>query len=51
MVFDGVLKGAKDRVVEQMVEEATKVLETVVDELWLPWVEHLIPNISRHLRV
>ena len=51
MVFDGVSKGAKDPVVEQMVEEATKVLETVVDELWLLWVERLIPNISHHLRV
>ena len=31
---------------EQMVDEATKVLEAVVDESWVLWAEHLIPNIS-----
>ena len=33
-----------------MVEEATKVLEAIVDESWLPWVECLIPNISCQFR-
>ena len=34
-----------------MVEEATKVLEAVADESWLPWVECLIPNVSRWFKV
>ena len=49
-MFDGVSKGAKDPVVEQMVDKATKVLEAVADELWVPWVEQLIPNISHRFR-
>ena len=47
MVFDGVSKGVKDPGVEQMVDEATKVLEAVANELWLPWAEHLISNVAR----
>ena len=31
--------------VEKMVEEATKVLEYVVDESWVPWAGCLIPTI------
>ena len=29
-----------------MVDEATMVLEAVANKLWLPWVEHLIPNVA-----
>ena len=36
---------------EQMVDEATKVLEAVVDKSWVPWVDCLIPNISHQARV
>ena len=51
MEFDGISKGAKDPIVEQMVNEATKVLKAVADELWVPWAEWLIPNISCQFRV
>ena len=51
MVFNGVLKGVKDLVVEQMVDEATKVLEAVANESWVLWAEWLISNISRWFRV
>ena len=46
MVFDGILKGTKDPVIEQMVDEATKVLEAIANESWLPWVECLVPNVA-----
>ena len=32
-------------------DEATKVLEAVVDKSWVPWVDCLIPNVSRQARV
>ena len=51
MVFNGVLKGVKDLVVEQMVDEATKVLEAVANESWVLWAEWLISNISWWFRV
>ena len=31
--------------VEQMVEDTTKVLKDVVDELWVPWAGLLIPAV------
>ena len=46
MIFDGISKGVMDPVVEQMVDEATTVLEAIANESWLPWVEHLIPNVA-----
>ena len=36
--------------VEQMVEEATKVLEDVADKSWVLWAGHLIPTIVRQVR-
>ena len=33
-----------------MVEDATKVLEDVADELWVPWAGRLIPTIVRRVR-
>ena len=36
--------------VEQMVEEATKVLEDVADESWVPWAVRLIPTIVHRVR-
>ena len=50
MVFNGVLKGVKDPIIEQMVDEATKVLEAIANESWLPWVECLVPNVARRVR-
>ena len=50
MVYDGISKGTQNPVVDQMVNEATKALEAVVDESWVPWVHHLIPNISCRVR-
>ena len=50
MIFDGISKGAKDPVVEQMVDKATTVLEAIANKLWLPWVEPLIPNMARRVR-
>ena len=36
--------------VEQMVEDATKVLEDAADKLWAPWVGRLIPNVVHRVR-
>ena len=33
-----------------MVEDATKVLEDVADESWVPWVGRLIPTVVRRVR-
>ena len=33
-----------------MVEDATKVLEDVADESWVPWVGRLIPTVVRQVR-
>ena len=33
-----------------MVEDATKVLENVADELWVLWVCHIIPNVVHQVR-
>ena len=33
--------------VDQMVKDATKVLEDVTDELWVLWVGRIIPNVVR----
>ena len=49
-MFNGVSKGTKDPVIEQMVDEATKVLEAVADESWVPWVEHLVPDVACRVR-
>ena len=45
-MFNGVLKGVKDPIVKQMVDEATKVLEAIANESWLLWVERLVPNVA-----
>ena len=34
-----------------MVEDATRVLKVVVDELWIPWAAHLVPNIAHQVKV
>ena len=36
--------------VDQMVKDATKVLEDVTDESWVSWVGRLIPNVVRWVR-
>ena len=46
MVYDGVSKGTKDKMVNQMVEDATRALKVVVDESWVLWVGHLVPNMA-----
>ena len=33
-----------------MVKDATKVLEEVTDESWVPWAGRLIPNVVRQVR-
>ena len=33
-----------------MVEDATKVLEDVADESWVPWAGRLIPTVVRRVR-
>ena len=33
-----------------MVEDATKVLEDVADESWVPWVGRLIPTVVCRVR-
>ena len=33
-----------------MVKDATKVLEDVADESWVPWAGHLISNVVRQVR-
>ena len=50
MVFHSILMGMKDLVMEQMVDEATKVLKAVVDESWVSWANHLIPNVSHRVK-
>ena len=36
--------------VDQMVKDATKVLEDVTDESWVPWAGRIIPNVVRRVR-
>ena len=45
MVYN-ISKGAGDLDVDQLVDKATKVLETVADKSWVPWASHLIPNMA-----
>ena len=45
-VYDGVTKGTKDVMVDQMVEDATRALKAVADKLWVLWADHLIPNMA-----
>ena len=33
-----------------MVEDATRALKVVVDELWIPWVACLVPNVAHWVR-
>ena len=40
----------EDETVKQMVEDATKVLEDVADESWVPWAGHLIPTVIHRVR-
>ena len=37
-------------VVEEMVDEAVRTIESVADDAWVPWVGHLVPNIARRAR-
>ena len=46
MIYDGVSKGVKDPVINQMVDEATKALEAIVDKSWVPWAFCLISNMA-----
>ena len=36
--------------VDQMVEDTTKALEDIVDELWVLWVGRLVPNMACRVR-
>ena len=37
--------------VDQIVQDATRALEAIADELWIPWVARLIPNMAHRVRV
>ena len=50
MVYDGVSKGTKDPDVDQLVDEATKVLEAVADKSWVLWASRLVPNMAHRVR-
>ena len=39
-----------DETVEQVVEDATEILEAVTDELWIPWATRLIPKVASRVR-
>ena len=34
----------------QIVKDATKALEAVADELWIPWAACLVPNVVCRVR-
>ena len=40
----------KDETVNQMVEDTTRALKVVVDELWILWAARLIPNVAHRVR-
>ena len=46
MAFDQLMKGKRNTTVEEMVEQATGVLEGVADESWVDWAEQLIPGVA-----
>lgn len=50
MVYDLILRGKSDAVVEELLEQTTGVLEGVVDESWVLWVKRLIPNVAHQVR-
>ena len=39
-----------DKTVDQVVEDTTRALEAIADELWILWVAHLIPNMAHQVR-
>ena len=49
-MYDGVSKGAKDPVVDQLVDKTTEALEAIADRLWVLWASHLIPNMACRVR-
>ena len=40
-----------DETVAEIMDDATKALEDVVDESWIPWVARLVPNVAHQVRV
>ena len=48
--FDRLAKGETDAVVEEMVDEAVRTIESVADDAWVPWAGRLVPNIARRVR-
>ena len=38
------MKGERNATVEELVEQATGVLEGVADDSWVEWAEQLIPS-------
>ena len=50
MVYDGVSKGVKDLVINQLVDEATEALEAIADKSWVPWASCLMPNMAHRVR-
>ena len=35
---------------DQMVKDATKVLEDIADKSWVPWAGRIIPNVVRRVK-
>ena len=50
MAFDHLAKGETDAVVEEMVDEAVRMIKSVADDAWVPWAGRLVPNIARRVR-
>ena len=39
-----------NKTVDQIVEDTTRALEAVADELWILWAAHLVPNVAHQVR-
>ena len=48
--YDHLAKGETDTAVVEMVDEAIRTIEAVVDDTWVSWAGRLVPNIARRIR-
>ena len=46
MVYNSVLKGMKDAMIDQIVKNTTMALKAMADKLWVPLAGHLILNMA-----
>ena len=49
-MYNSVLKGVKDAMVDQIVKNTTRALEAMADKLWVPLAGHLILNMACWVR-